>query len=124
MKNVSHRKKWNAEVVEQHMGPPLINLIKSKHHDNSDKISVELKLHRDSTSENVDLYEFKMALFENGKTEAFLFFVRNFNMNLEASRTLETAAKVQYCHALVCVKSLLQFVLMSAYVESANPLTV
>ena len=84
MKNVSHRKKWNAEVVEQHMGPPLINLIKSKHHDNSDKISVELKLHRDSTSENSDPKEFKMALFYNGDQENSLFAL-NFKRTLKAS---------------------------------------
>ena len=32
----------------------------------SDKDYVKLKLSRDPTLENSDLYEFKMALFENG----------------------------------------------------------
>ena len=37
MKNISHRKKWNAEVVEQNMDPPHIPLIKIKHYDKSGK---------------------------------------------------------------------------------------
>ena len=60
-------------------------------------------------SEKADLYEFKMALFDNGDPEDFLLFVRNLNMNLEASGTLATYAKFQYLHTLVRGKSLRQF---------------
>ena len=48
----------------------------------------------DPTLFTSDLYEFKMYLFENGDPEVFLLLVRNFNMNLAASGTLETGAKV------------------------------
>ena len=37
MKKVLHKKEWNAAVAEQHVEPPPINLIKSKHGDKSDK---------------------------------------------------------------------------------------
>ena len=43
------------------VGPPSIPLIKSKYDEKSDKYSVEIKLHRDPTPKNSDLYEFKMA---------------------------------------------------------------
>ena len=66
MKNSFHRKKWNASVVQQHMYPPPVPLIKNKHDDNLEKYSIKLKLHRDLTSEKLDLYEFKIVLFENG----------------------------------------------------------
>ena len=37
MKNVSHKKKWNAGTVQVHMDTPPIPLIKSKNGDKSDK---------------------------------------------------------------------------------------
>ena len=55
-------------MVQQHVDPSLNLLIKSKHDDNFDKYFVKLKLFRDLTSEKSDLYEFKMALFDNGDT--------------------------------------------------------
>ena len=36
-------------------------------------------------SEKSDLYELKMALFDNGDTEEFLLFAQNSQMTLEAS---------------------------------------
>ena len=66
----------------------MIPLIKEKHNGNSDKYSIKLKLSRDPTLPTLYLYEFKMPLFENGKPEEFLLFVRNFNMTLPASGTL------------------------------------
>ena len=74
--------------------PPTLP-IKIKHNDNSDKGFVKLKLCRYPTPEKPDQYEFKIALFENGKTEEFLLFGRNFNMTIVASANLESAAKVQ-----------------------------
>ena len=49
----------------------------------------------DPTSEKSYLYELKMALFRYGGPEEFLLLVRNFNITLKASVTLDTAAKVQ-----------------------------
>ena len=74
MQNVSHKKNWNAGLVQLYVEPPTTPLIKSKHNDKSGKYFVRMKLGRDWTSENSDLSEFKMALFYNGDQEAF--FVR------------------------------------------------
>ena len=41
-------------------------MIKSKHDDKSYNDFVKLKLRSDPTSEKSELYEFKMALFDNG----------------------------------------------------------
>ena len=51
-----------------HENPPLIPLIKIKIDDKSDTYFVKIKLRRDPTSEKLDLYEFKMTLFDNGDT--------------------------------------------------------
>ena len=59
------------------MEPPPIKFIKSKNNDKSDKYSVKIKLRRDHTSEKLDLYSFKIALFDNGETGEFLLLVRN-----------------------------------------------
>ena len=48
-----------------------------------------------------DLYEFKMSLFDNDEPEEFLLFVRNFNMTLAASGTLEAGMKYKYLLTLV-----------------------
>ena len=102
MKNVSPKKKWNIGVVQVHMEPPLTPPDKSKHGDRLDRNFVNIKLRRDPMSENSDLYEFKMALFDNGDPGQFLLFVRNFNINPEASGTLKTAAKVKYRSIIIC----------------------
>ena len=65
-----------------------------------------------------------MSFFDNGNLEEFLFLMRNFSMTSTASGTLETGAKVQYMGPLVRGEALRQFDLLSADVESVNPLTV
>ena len=47
-------------VVQLHMDPPPIPLIKIKHDDKSDKYFIKLKLRRYLTSDKLDLYEFKI----------------------------------------------------------------
>ena len=89
-------------TVQVHVEPPPIPLIKSNNDEKMDKDCVKLKLHRDPTSQNFDLYEFKVALFDNVDTEEFLLFVRNFNMTLEASVILTAGAKIQYLRIIVC----------------------
>ena len=102
MKNISQHNKWNTGVVYLHMEPPPIPLIKSNHNNKLDKDFVKIKFRRDTTSEKSDLYEFKMALSENGNSEEFLLFVHNFNMTLEASETLAPDANTLYIRAVFC----------------------
>ena len=61
---------------------------KNNNDDKLDKYFVKIKLCRDTTSENLDLNELKMALFDNGNLEEFLLFIKNFNMTIEASGML------------------------------------
>ena len=55
----------------------------------------------DPTSEKLDLYGFKMTLFDNGNPEELLLFIRNFNMTLEVSIALVSGANIQYLLTLV-----------------------
>ena len=73
------------------------------------------------TSVKSDLYEFKMALFGNGKPEDFSLLVRNFNMTLKASGTLKSGANIQYLHTLIRVEVFHQFDTLSSEVRSATP---
>ena len=66
-------------------------------------------------SEKLDLYEFKMALFDNGNPEEFLFFVWNFQITLEASGVLSAISKIHYFYTLLSGESLHQ--LDTFYVE-------
>ena len=63
-----------------------------------------------------------MSFFDNGEPEEFLLFVRNFNITLVASETLETGAKVQYLRTLVVREALRQFESLSADAESTQTL--
>ena len=100
-----------------HVDPPPIPLINSKNDTKSHKDFTTIKFRRDSMSENSDLYEFKMALFENDYLEEFLLSVRNFQMNLGTSGRLASGANIQYLHTLVCGEALHQLETLSAEVR-------
>ena len=66
-----------------------------------------------------------MYLFNHGKPEGLLLFLRNLQMTLEATGTLDTEAKVQYLCKLFHGEALHQFDLMSADVKNTEtPLDV
>ena len=74
MKTISHNKKWNTGTLKVHVEPPPITLKSNKNYKKSDKYFVKIKLCRDTMSQKSDLYEFKMALFDNGEPDEFLLF--------------------------------------------------
>ena len=65
-----------------------------------------------------------MSLFDFGKPEEFLLFIRNFNMTLETIETLYMEPKIQYLCTLVRGEALRQFDLLSADVENTETLNV
>ena len=85
-----------------HVDPPPSTLIKSKNDEKPDKYFIKIKLRKDPTSEKLDLYECKMDLFDNVHPEELLLFIRNFNMTMEESGTLNSGVKIQYLCTLVC----------------------
>ena len=99
-------------------------LIKSNHNDKSEKDFVKLKLHRDLISEKLDLYELKIALFDNDNLEYVLLYVCNVHTTIYSLGTLDPTAKAKYLRTIVCEEVLRQFDLLYAEVESENPLIV
>ena len=61
-------------------------------------------------------------MFENGKPDECLLFMRQFNRTLAASGTLEMVVKVQYLRTLVCGEVLHQFDLLSNNAEITETL--
>ena len=57
----------------------------------------------------LDMYEFKMALFDNVEPEEFVLFVWNFNMEIKSSGTINDNTKLQYLRTLLHGESLFQF---------------
>ena len=102
MKNILHKNNWNQGTVKVHVEPPPIPLIKSNNDKKSGKYGVKNKFCRYSTPEKSDLYELKISLFDMGGPEELLFFIRNFNMTIDASGTLVSGANIQYLCTLVC----------------------
>ena len=94
MENVSHKKTWNSEMTQAHVEHPTTPLIKIKHGDKSYKDFVKLKLCRDTTSDTLYLYDFKMDFFDSGNPEELLLLVQNFNITIAASGNLATSANI------------------------------
>ena len=69
-------------------------------------------------SSTLEIYEFRMSLFDHGKPEELLLLVQNFQMTLAATGTLDIEAKVQYLCTLVRGEALCQFNLLSADVKN------
>ena len=109
MKNISHKKKWDAGTVKVHVEQPLISLIKSKNDQKSDKYCVKIKFCRYPMSQESELYEFKMSLFDNGDPEELLLFISNVHMILKASVTIAAVKNIQYLLTLVCGYALRHF---------------
>ena len=65
-----------------------------------------------------------MYLFYNVEPEEFLFFMRNFNMTLAASGTLEAGAKIQDLHTIFRREALRQFDLLYADLEIKQHLNI
>ena len=65
-----------------------------------------------------------MSLFDHGDPEEFLLFIKNFNMTLAATGTLDMDAKIHYLYTLVRGEELRQFELLSADVKNTENLNV
>ena len=78
-------------------------------------------MRRDPTSENSDLYEFKMDLFDNGDSEELFLFIQNFNMTLELPVTLKSREKIQYLCMMLLGEELHHFDTLSYETGSATP---
>ena len=70
------------------MEPPTIPPIKETCNGKSDENLVKLKYCRYPKASTLDLYDFKMSLFDHGDLEDFLLFERNFNMTLASTGML------------------------------------
>ena len=70
---------------------------------------VKIKLHREPASENSDMDEFKMALFDIHNPEDFLLLIWNFRMALNASGMLADNTNIQYLYTLLHVDTMRQF---------------
>ena len=75
----------------------------------------------DTMLENSDLYDFKMALFDNDKPKEFLLLIWNFNITIKALVMLKVGANIQYLCMIVRVEALRQFGMFFAEVGSATP---
>ena len=111
-------------MTQAHVDNPPTPLIESKHNVNSDKYFIKLKLCRYPTSATSGLYEFNMALFDNGESEEFLLLVRDFIITLAMSGKLEMGAKIQYLCDILHGKVLHNFYSLPNDVKIMNPLTV
>ena len=72
---VFQKKGWGKYTNPEHVETPMILLVQEMSTGKPDEYYVKLKLHRDPTSSTLDPYEFRMFLFDHGKTEEFLVFV-------------------------------------------------
>ena len=120
MDNISHMKSWSIDVVQIHVYRPPIPLIKSNNDIKSENYCVKIKFCRDPTFENQDIYEFKMALFDNGEFDEFLLFMQNSNMMLNESWMLTDNKKLQYIRTIIRGQALHQLDTLCGQVGSTT----
>ena len=118
MKNVSHKKIWRISSVQTHVQLPLIIQIKSKNDKKAEKYCVEIHFRKYPTSENLDLYEFKMAFLDNNKPEELLLLMWNFKIMLDKSGIIAANTRIQYLCTLSRGEALCQFGTLCAHVAS------
>ena len=75
MNNGSHKKGLNLGTKPAHVEPPTITLLKEMSNGKSGKYFIKIKLRSDPTSSMLDLYDFKMSLFDHGNPEEFILFI-------------------------------------------------
>ena len=121
--NIFHKKSCNLGMTQVHVEPTTTPLVTRKYDGKSDTDFVKMKFCRDPMPSTSDRYEIRMYFFDNCNPEEFLLFMRNFNTNLVASRTLETGTKVQYLCTLVRRDTLHQIDSFYTGVEITEPLT-
>ena len=93
--NFYHKNICFNGILQINVDPPLTPLLKNKLDLNTERDYEKNKLGRESISEKLGMYEFKMAVFQNGDLEKFILFVQNFKVILEASVTLTEDLKLQ-----------------------------
>ena len=92
MKNILHNNDCLSGSVQIHMYPPHTHLIKRNIELNSDHHYIYIKLRINPTLKATDMYDFKIALFDNGKLECF-FLKQSYQMVLEASGNITVGEK-------------------------------
>ena len=109
-------------MTHVHMEPQTIPLMKEKYDGKSDKYFVKLEFHRDPTPTSMSLGCFcvTMAIRESFCCS----YVRNLNMTLVVSGTLEMGKNIQYLCTIVRVEALHKFDSLSANLESTETLNV
>ena len=90
----------------------------------SDEDFVKIKLCRDPTSIMLYLFEFRMSLFDHGKPEQFLLYIKKFNTTIPEIGTLNMDTKSQYLCTLVCGEALCYFDLLSADMGNTETLNL
>ena len=75
MKNVLHKNNFNLVALKVHVDTTLITLTKLNSDEKLYKYCVNFKLCRDPKSIKLDIYESKISLFDNGKSEELLLLI-------------------------------------------------
>ena len=85
------------------METPPITFIKSNNDLKTERYHVEIKLCGNTTSDKLDRYGFKMALFDNDDPEKFLLFMKIFNFAIKYIRSLSYVESLSQFNAL-CIQ--------------------
>ena len=117
MKNVSQKNFWRTGAVQIYVDSPLTPWIKSKI-DLMIEDYAKIKLCRNPTSEKLDIYEFKLALFDNDDPKWLLFCVWGIKKMLEAPGMLAANVKLQYLYTQWYIKALRKFETLYVQIRS------
>ena len=101
MKYIYHNKRWLSGAVRIHADSPPTPLIKIEIGKNSEKYYIKIKLCRNPMLEACNMYELKMALFENEEPKYFLLFQWTYHMMFGEPGNITVGIKIQYLHNVI-----------------------
>ena len=98
----------SAEVQERIKSSPIL-IIKKETGDVSNCDIIKIKMHRNLSDADSEMYELKIATFEIGQPEEFLALIKNFKTAIDGTGTMLAAVRMNYLLNLLRGEELLYF---------------
>ena len=109
MEKILNNKGWIYGAVQINVETPTIPTIRGNIDKKLQKCYVKTKFCINTTSGTSEMYEFKIDLFDNGDTEEFLLFQRNYQITIESTGSITMGEKIQYVHTWLLGEYLLGY---------------
>ena len=120
MNSAFHKKNWLLGDIKVHIETPPIPLIKCNTEKKSESALTKVKLRRNPTSFMLDIYKYKITLFENGKPVELPLLVRDFQKTTDITGETSTSGNIQCLHIFLHKEALNEFETVWVHISCTN----